>query len=676
MTSVLRKIVAVSNLGDPLRLTDSILLRNRIVATAHGTGAVESGIPGRGEDSYWRRLAAGGAAMVVAGGSAVSPESTYRRGNITEMWRSEVVPRLRARAGAISDEGAIAIMQLVHLGRETLGAEGYYAPVAPSPVRSPREPSVPRMLADAEVDEVVESFSVSARHALEAGFHGIELHAAHGYLLGQFLSPTVNRRPGVHSAVERHAPVWRIVDAIHETDPRCVIGIRLAVGDSSDAGLEIWQLGELLRQLHPAIRYVNLAVGMRGTYVRDMATERPPALSFLEQVRPLTELPLLVSQGFRDHQATKQALESGADLIGMTRALIADPDLPRKVLAGDHAQVRPCVACNEDCRAFDPTLLCSVNPSLAPPGESARPASPLARGPSPVPAPRRVGIVGAGPAGLECATELTRTGTCEVIVWECAEEIGGGLRLAGSAPHRRGWLRMVDFYRHQLEAQNVELRLGHRVGRSELDGVDAVVVAVGAEEIAAIPDGAGFVWSTSAALAAGPPAFRGASHVVVVDDGFGWWPSVSAVELAVAAGVNEVTVVTPGASFAGSVPAESRTQLTPRLRSVKFSMRPFTTLVRATDGSVELRDAADRESTMSADAVLVVGERRPRDWKSLVPDQTPVLVCGDAITPRKFGHAIAEGRAAARAVAGPPPSDSVPRARSGGRFATPFLPQS
>ena len=173
-----------------------LTLRNRLVGTAHGRGILEDGLPLPEDAEYWRRRAAGGAAMLTVGGTVVAPESTWRRRITTEAWRPEAVPGMAARAEAIRAEGAVAACQLVHLGRETTGAEQWFHPVAPSAVRSPREPTRPRPLSAGELDAIVEGFRVSAVNAAEAGFQVIELHAAHGYLLAQFLSAATNRRPG------------------------------------------------------------------------------------------------------------------------------------------------------------------------------------------------------------------------------------------------------------------------------------------------------------------------------------------------------------------------------------------------------------------------------------------------------------------------------------------------
>ena len=121
----------------PLELR-GVTLRNRLVATAHASGLVQGGLPVAGDDAYWGRLAAGGAAMLIGGGTVTAPESSPRRGNIQEAWRPEIVDPWRRRVRAIHDEGGVAVVQLVHLGRETLGAESYWSPVAPSAIRSPR----------------------------------------------------------------------------------------------------------------------------------------------------------------------------------------------------------------------------------------------------------------------------------------------------------------------------------------------------------------------------------------------------------------------------------------------------------------------------------------------------------------------------------------------------------
>src|SRR4051812_10589005 len=299
-------------LAEPFALTDRLELRNRFVATAHGRAAVYDGLPSQADADYWARVAAGGVGMCIAGGTVISASSTYRTRMLTEAWRAESLPGLRLRADAMHAGGAAAVLQVLHLGRETLGAQTYYAPVAPSAVRSPREPTRPRALTDGELDDVVEGFRLAAANAAEAGFDGVELHAAHGYLLGQLLSPVANRRPGAETTAGRVATIERIAGAVREAAPGRVVGIRLSLGDREDSGLDHALLAETLPLLEATFDYVNLTAGMRSDYVRDMSFPRPSLIEEVGPLRALTARPLLVSHGFRDAEAMEEALAGGA----------------------------------------------------------------------------------------------------------------------------------------------------------------------------------------------------------------------------------------------------------------------------------------------------------------------------------------------------------------------------
>ena len=626
-------------------------LRNRLVGTAHGRGILEDGLPLPEDAEYWRRRAAGGVAMLTVGGTVVAPESTWRRRITTEAWRREAVPGMAARAEAIRAEGAVAACQLVHLGRETTGAEQWFHPVAPSAVRSPREPTRPRPLSAGELDAIVEAFRISAVNAAEAGFQVIELHAAHGYLLAQFLSAATNRRPGAGSIAGRLAIVERIVGEIRASAPQVAVGIRLSAGGGDEAGLTVDGLCELLPHVDALADYVNLTVGVRTTYVRDMATEQPPLLADVGRIRPLVDGPLLISHAFRTPGTIEAALSAGADLVGMARALIADPDMPRKLLAGRASEVRPCVACNEDCRAFDPVLLCSVNPELGPPGADRRPAAPLVVREAVERGGGRVAIVGAGPAGLECA--LTLAGRREIVLFDARGTLGGQLAVAGAAPNRSGWRALVDFYTAALErAERRRAATGHAGGGGRPCRLRRGRDRDRQPEV--LPEVPGIERALPSSAALGRP-LSGRS-LLVVDDGFGWWPCAGAVEHGVSAGFEAITLATPGAAFGSTLPPEGRVQLLERLRGAPLEVRPFTALAGLDEDGAELRstlsDAAER---VAADTVIVVGERVARDWSALVPGAGTVRVIGDALVPRKASHAIAEGRAAAEAILGASP---------------------
>ncbi|MFE6157299.1 FAD-dependent oxidoreductase [Streptomyces sp. NPDC056486] len=646
-----------ATLATPFTL-GGLTLRNRLVATAHATAAVADGAPTEADASYWRRLAQGGAAMVISGGTAVAPESTLPQRYLTEAWRPEIKDAVRRRAEAITDGGAIAFAQLVHLGRETLGAGTYFAPVSAAAVRSPREATAPHALSAEEVRDVVDAFRVSAANSVQAGFHGVELHAGHGYLLAQFLSHVNNTRDDEYG--DRITLLAQVIDAIRSEIGELPIGVRVSVEPGEDSGLGLDDLTELLPRLYAAspFAYVNVTTGVRNTYVPGMATTRPPLLESVGRLRAAVALPLLISQGFRTVADIERALDTGADLVGMARPFIADPDFARKAVAGDERSIRPCTDCNEGCRTFEPTGSCSVNPELGPPGATARPAVPLRLSPSQLTRPGSrsgpVAVLGAGPAGMECAMRIARTGT-EVLVIDPARNVGGQARLAARAAHRSGWQKIVDHQRDQLADLGVRVLLETTPTSAELARYSRIVLATGAREAAVpVPGELGTLTSTDFLLRYADVVPH-APRIAVLDDGFGWWQGVSAVESALAAGAREVTVITPGHGFATGLSPENRTQLLNRLSGAPLHVVVMSTVVASTGDGLRLRHVMDgHESTLPADLLVTVGERLPHRPDVTPADGQSVHAVGDCVVPRRIAHAMAEGRAAAEAVGAEP----------------------
>ncbi|MFH9059746.1 FAD-dependent oxidoreductase [Streptomyces coeruleorubidus] len=626
-----------------------LTLRNRLVATAHATAAVSDGAPTGADASYWRRLAQGGAAMVITGGTAVAPESTLPQRYLTEAWRPGIKAAVRRRAEAITDAGAVAVAQLVHLGRETLGAGTYYAPVSAAAVRSPREATAPHPLSADEVRGVVDAFRISAANSVQAGFHGVELHAGHGYLLAQFLSRATNTRDDGYG--DRITLLAQVIDAIRTEIGELPIGVRVSVEPGEDSGLGLDDLTELLPRLCAAspFTYLNVTTGVRNTYVPGMATTRPPLLESVARLRSAVALPLLVSQAFRSVADIEGALSSGADLVGMARPFMADPDFARKVIAGDERSVRPCTGCNEGCRTFEPTGSCSVNPELGPPGAAARPAVPLLltrpggrSGP--------VAVLGAGPAGMECALTLARSGV-EVTVFDTARQAGGQARLASLAPHRPGWQKFVDYQREQLADLGVPVLLGSSPGPDALEAYAEIVLATGAEEETVSVPGEVRTLTSSDFLRRYADVVPDAPAVAVLDDGFGWWHGISAAESALAAGAREVTVITPGTGFAAGLSPENRTQLMNRLTGAPLRVVALSTVTSTTADGVRLRHVLDgRETFLAADVLVTVGERRPCRPDFCPAAHQTVRAVGDCVVPRRVAHAVAEGRAAGEAL--------------------------
>lgn len=626
----------------------SLELRNRLVVSAHGLATVTEGVPDEQDARYWSRLSRGGAGLIITGGTQVSPDSILRNRILTEAFAERALPGLRLRAESIRSGGAVAGIQLGHLGRETLGAGTFLPFVAPSPIRGPREPAAARTLGAEEFARIADDFRLSARHCAEAGFQVIEIHAAHGYLLAQFLSPSANTRSDRYGggAAGRARALAEVVQAVREgAGENAVIGVRVSTEGSGPAHLTTDHLVESLPRVaaEAPFDYLNFTWGDRGRYVPDMATNRPPLLGRSADLRAALDVPLVLCSAFRDAEGIAQALTSGAaDLVGSARAHIADPDFARKVLGGRAGDIRPCTACLQDCRTYEPTGLCVVNPDLAPAGEARRPARPLVLAP-----PRRrrqedgLLVVGAGPAGLECAVTAAERGVRVTLVEkEC--DIGGQLRLAAAVPNRSGWADLITYFRRRIDALDIDLRLGARVSDADVAAAGEVVWAIGANEAASSIPGAMRSWDVTREL------FDGAETVVIADDGFGWWQGVGAIETALASDVARVVYVTPGAGFAATIPAESRTQFLERHQGAPLRIRVLHRLVAAKP-MAQLENVFDggREE-VNADVVVQVGERLARPLTG--SNGACASAIGDCVAPRQVGHAIAEGRAAGLAV--------------------------
>jgi 2,4-dienoyl-CoA reductase (NADPH2) len=236
-----------------------------------------------------------------------------------------------------------------------------------------------------------------------------------------------------------------------------------------------------------------------------------------------------------------------------------------------------------------------------------------------------------------------------VTVYEATEAVGGQLALAGSAPHRAGWRTLIDFYRTALADLQVDVRLRQPVDVGDLEDADDIIVATGATETMPAYGVAVGATTCSQTLAAGVDGLSGQTDVVLVDDGFGWWPLVSTIELAVLAGVPRITVLAPSGAFAAGIPGEARTQLLSRLRSVDLDVRGFLLpQSRQGDRLVVRNVLTGIDDELPGGPVVVAGPRLPRPWAGTTSAR--VQVVGDCVTPRKVNHAIAEGRAAAELV--------------------------
>ncbi|MGH9914052.1 MAG: FAD-dependent oxidoreductase, partial [Pyrinomonadaceae bacterium] len=326
-----------------------LALTNRLVALAHGTGMIRDGHVTDGDIAYWDRLAQSGVGMMITGGITVDPTSVLRHRNRVEAFDDSALEGLKRRCDAIHAHDVVLLGQLTHLGRESTGGDSDFASSAPSPIRSPRDRFPPHELERDEIAAIVNAFAHTAENLKRAGYDGAEIHGALGYLVAQFLSPATNKRNDEYGGTEekRLRFLREMIEAIRT---RCgddfLLSLRLSADEEIGDGLEIADSVRIAEAVasYRAVDVLNITMGVRGNYVKDAAAPKGIAARASKLIREASGLPVIVGQRITHPELAERILSDGAaDLVGMARALIADPDWVRKAAAGEAERIRPCL---------------------------------------------------------------------------------------------------------------------------------------------------------------------------------------------------------------------------------------------------------------------------------------------------------------------------------------------
>jgi 2,4-dienoyl-CoA reductase-like NADH-dependent reductase (Old Yellow Enzyme family)/thioredoxin reductase len=601
---------------------------NRIVSTAHQTTLVHDHLPTDDFVAYHEARARGGVGLIVLEATAVH-ESGRLTSHTLAGYRDEIVAGYRRVAAAVQPHGTRLFVQLFHGGRELIASAPRPAAMAPSAVPSQRFHVEPRAASAEEIESLLAGYARSAELAREGGLDGVELSAAHGYLLAQFFTPELNLREDEWAAGPRL--LLEAVAAVRSAAPGLALGVRVSA-DSEAAARVAPELAEL-------VDYVSIALGDSSTYRGSTGIVPPPPVeesaiaSFAEPFR--VGPPLVATSRIVDPEAADRLIASGkADAVGMTRALITDPELPRKAAAGRVAEILRCIGCNTCIAHYHAAtpIACAQNPRTG--RERTWPSAlPSSRR-------RRVAVVGAGPAGLAAAAESLAAGH-EVVVYERSERIGGQIALAGAAPgHEEVARALVANYERLLAG--AELRFDESVD-GPLDA-DAVVLATGARPYRP-PLGLEGVEALQAWDVLGGARPEG-KRVVVADWG-GDAAGLDAAELLAAAG-HDVVLAVGAAALGETLHQYQRNLYAARLYRAGVEVLQHVEPIGAEPGRMLLRNlfAPELETAVPADAVVLALGR--------VPERELVLQgaaeAGDRLAPRSLEEAILEGSLAARKV--------------------------
>ena len=535
-----------------------LTLRNRVISTAHEPAYSEDGMPKKRYRLYHAEKAKGGIALTMTAGSAVvSEDSPEAFGNL-HAYKDEIVPHLKRMSDAVHEHGAAIMMQITHLGRRTNWNKADWFPVlAPSPVREPAHRAFPKEAEDWDIDRIVEQYATAAERMKAGGLDGVEIEA-YGHLMDQFWSPHTNRREDEYggSLDNRMRFTTRVLKAIRKRVGKdYIVGIRMVADEDFEMGLTKAEGVEIAKRLvaSRSIDFLNLirgrvesdAVLTKVIPIQGMAAA--PHLDFCGEVREETKFPVFHAARINDVATARHAIAEGKlDLVGMTRAHIADPHIVRKVSNGIEDEIRPCVGATYCLdRIYEGhEALCIHNPATG--REATMPQIVRSkRGTR-----RRAVVVGAGPAGLEAARVLSARGH-HVALIEAADQPGGQVRLAAQVKRRSELIGIVDWRMQMCTRQGVDMTFNTLADEADIldENPDLVIVATGGlPNTDVLKSGDDLVVSGWDILSGDAPA---GENVLLFDDNAAH-PGLAAAEAIANTGA-ELEIVTPERFFAADI---------------------------------------------------------------------------------------------------------------------------
>ncbi|PXW80301.1 2,4-dienoyl-CoA reductase-like NADH-dependent reductase (Old Yellow Enzyme family) [Ruegeria sp. P4] len=557
-----------------------LTLRNRIMTTSHEPAYPEDGMPKARYRAYHAERAKAGVALAMtAGSAAVSKDSPPVFNNILA-YKDEVVPWITDLTEGCHEHGCAVMIQLTHLGRRTTWNKGDWLPsVSSSRHREPAHRAFPKLVEDWDIERIITDFADAAERMKAGGMDGIELQA-YGHLIDQFWSPLTNDLSGPYGADTLENRLRFPMDVLSAIRKRVgdefIVGMRFTADEVQKGGITAEEGLEITRILS-ATGQVDFLNVIRGRIHTDPAMtdvipvqgmKSAPHLDFAGRVKRETDLPVFHAARIPDVATARHAVQAGLlDMVGMTRAHMADPHVVRKIREGREDDIRPCVGAtyclDRIYQAGD--ALCIHNAATG--RELTMPHEIIAAETS-----KKVVIVGAGPAGLEAARVAAERGH-KVVVFEAQPDPGGQIRLTAQSPRRREMISIIDWRMAQCAARDVQFHFNTWAEEADVlaETPDVVIIATGG-----LPNLELFETGREAAhvvsawdVIAGD--VKPAGRVLIYDES-GDHPGLQAAEVAAEAGA-EVEVMTPDRTFAPEIMAMN---LVPYMRSLQDKDVTFT----------------------------------------------------------------------------------------------------
>jgi 2,4-dienoyl-CoA reductase-like NADH-dependent reductase (Old Yellow Enzyme family) len=577
-----------------------LTLKNRLMTSSHEPAYTEDGMPKERYRLYHQTRAEAGLAMTMTAGSAlVSKDSPPAFGNILA-YREEVVPWMRELADSCHQHDCKVMIQLTHLGRRAHWNHSDWLPtLSPSGMREPAHRAFPKIIEDWDIERIVADYALAAEHMQAAGLDGIELQC-YGHLIDQFWSPVTNfRDDDWGGALDNRLRFTHLVlDAIRaRVSADFIVGLRLVVDEQMENGLTREVGIEIARRMVAGgqIDFLNVIRGHIDTDaaltdiipVQGMASS--PHLDFAGEVRSETKFPVFHAAKIADVATARHAVASGKlDMVGMTRAHIADPMIVQKLMQDREQDIRPCVGATYclDRIYLAGEALCIHNPASG--REATMPQQISERSDRPI----KIVVVGAGPAGLEAARVAAERGH-QVIVFEATPKPGGQVLLMTRSPRRREMIGIIDWRVEQCDKAGVEFRFNSYAEADDIvaEDPDIVIIASGGLPNTEILRNGNELVVSARDIISGDVA--PAAEVLLYDDGADH-PGMQAAEIIAESGAR-LEYVSPERQIAPDI---GGTNLTPYMRKLLPLDVTFTLCRRALQAS---RDGDKIRVTLGSD---------------------------------------------------------------------------